>query len=148
MKPEPVLVEKSFPVPVSRLWKALTDESEMKKWYFDIPGFKPQVGFEFSFTGGPEDRKYLHLCKILEVIKEQKLSYSWRYDGYPGNSVVTFELEDEKGNSRLKLTHEGLETLPQDKMDFGRGNFEAGWNEIIIGSLNEYLGKQSVISMG
>jgi len=148
MNAEPVTFEKAFQVPVSRLWKALTDESEMKKWYFDIPGFRPEVGLEFRFLAGPEDRQYLHICRITEVIPDRKIAYGWRYDGYEGNSMVTFELTDENGNAMLRLTHEGLETFPQDNLDFERRNFEAGWHDIINGSLTEYLGKHAVISMG
>ncbi|HEX2394787.1 MAG TPA: SRPBCC domain-containing protein [Bacteroidales bacterium] len=148
MNAEPVTFEKAFQVPVSRLWKALTDESEMKKWYFDIPGFRAEVGFEFRFFGGPEDRQYMHICRITEVIPVRKIAYNWRYEGYEGNSMVTFELTDENGNSRLRLTHEGLETFPQDNLDFDRRNFEAGWHDIINRSLMEYLGKHAEISMG
>jgi uncharacterized protein YndB with AHSA1/START domain len=32
------------------VWKAITNAADMKQWYFDIPGFKPEVGFEFSFN--------------------------------------------------------------------------------------------------
>jgi uncharacterized protein YndB with AHSA1/START domain len=148
MNTEPIRVEKTFNVPLSRLWNAFTVGSEIRKWYFDIPDFVPEVGYEFSFTGESEGRKYLHLCRIVEVKKEQKLSYSWQYSGYPGKSLVTFEFEDDNGNCRLRLTHEGLETFPQDNPDFSRVNFEAGWSDIINGSLNEYLRKQPVISMG
>ncbi|HSH18897.1 MAG TPA: hypothetical protein VLA03_00500 [Draconibacterium sp.] len=30
-------------------WKAITVKEEMKKWYFDLEEFIPEVGFEFSF---------------------------------------------------------------------------------------------------
>lgn len=145
---EPVKVDKTFQIVASRLWKILTDESEMKKWYFDIPGFRAEEGYEFRFYGGPEERRYLHICQILEVIPEHKLSYSWRYDGFNGMSVVTFELEEENGNTKLCLTHEGIETFPQDNLDFNKVNFESGWTQIIQGSLSEYIEKNSVISMG
>ena len=148
MNAEPVTYEKTFQVPVSRLWKAFTDETEMKKWYFDISGFRAEVGIEFQFFGGIEERQYRHICRITEVIPERKIAYSWRYDGYAGNSIVTFEFADDNGNSILRLTHAGLETFPQDNLDFDRRSFEAGWHEIINGSLTKYLGKQSVISMG
>jgi uncharacterized protein YndB with AHSA1/START domain len=148
MNAEPVTFEKTFQVPVSRLWKAFTDETEMKKWYFDISGFRAEVGFEFRFFGGTEKRQYLHICRITELIPDRKIAYSWRYDGYAGNSTVTFEFANENGNSILRLTHSGLETFPQDNLDFDRGSFEAGWHEIINVSLTEYLGKHAVISMG
>jgi uncharacterized protein YndB with AHSA1/START domain len=137
---EPFVIERVYNAPVEKVWKALTDKNEMKKWYFDIAEFKPVVGFEFQFTGGSEDKTFLHLCKIEEVTENKKLKHSWRYDGYPGNSFVTFELFGEGGKTHLKLTHEGLETFP-DSPDFARKNFEAGWTQIIGKSLPEFLEK-------
>lgn len=139
MKPEPVIVERTFNAPVERLWRAITDRDEMKKWYFDIAEFKPEVGFEFSFEGGDENKTYVHLCKITEVIAGKKLTYSWRYEGYEGISFVTFEQFEEGEQTRLKLTHEGLETFPADNPAFARENFAAGWTEIINKNLKEFL---------
>ncbi|HLY70482.1 MAG TPA: SRPBCC domain-containing protein [Puia sp.] len=137
---EAFVMERVYDAAVEKVWKALTDKEAMKKWYFDIAEFKPVVGFEFQFTGENEGRIFLHICKIEEVVINKKLKYSWRYDGYPGKSFVAFELFDEKGKTRLRLTHEGLETFP-DVPDFARKNFEAGWTYIIGKSLPEYLGK-------
>ena len=72
MNNEVIIVEQSFDVPSNQVWKALTDNGEMKKWYFDIDSFKPEVGFEFHFTAGDDKNKYLHLCKITEVIPGKK----------------------------------------------------------------------------
>ncbi len=113
----------------------------MKSWYFDLAEFRPEVGFEFSFIGGTENKKFKHLCKITAVIKEKKLAYSWKYEGYPGESLVTFELFPEGNKTRLKLTHEGLDTFPSEIPDFARKNFEAGWTQIIGTSLKEYIEK-------
>src|SRR5215203_4587790 len=126
---QPIVVEARFNAPVSSIWKALTDEDEMRKWYFDLPGFVPEKGFEFNFSGGPSSEKqYLHLCKITDVLPEKRLTYSWRYDGYAGNSFVTFELENENDDTRFKLTHAGIETFPADNADLERKNFVEGWN--------------------
>jgi uncharacterized protein YndB with AHSA1/START domain len=132
-------IARTFNAPISKVWNAITNCEEMKKWYFDLPGFKPEVGFEFSFTGGPEDRKYVHLCKITDVITGKKLTYSWRYDGYEGNSFVTWELFDEGEKTRLTLTHEGLETFPATNPDFARKNFAEGWTYIVGTSLTNYF---------
>ncbi|MCD6019479.1 MAG: hypothetical protein K0S53_2600 [Bacteroidetes bacterium] len=138
MAHQPFIIERTYNAPVSLVWKAITNKEEMQKWYFDFSEFKPEVGFEFQFEGGTEDKTYLHLCKIMEVIENKKLTYSWRYDGYEGNSFVTFELFDEGKQTRLKLTHAGLETFPAIK-DFAKENFEAGWTEIIGKSLKEFV---------
>lgn len=135
-------IETTYQAPLQIVCKAIADKDEMKLWYFDLSEFKPEVGFEFRFLGGPvEGRQYLHLCKITEVIPEKKLAYTWRYDGFEGNTQVTFELFDEAGQTRLKLTHEGLETFPADNPDFARENFAKGWNWLIGTSLKEYLFK-------
>jgi uncharacterized protein YndB with AHSA1/START domain len=135
------VIERIFHAPVNRIWQALTDREEMKKWYFDIPAFKPEVGFEFQFYGqGHKGEQYLHLCRITDVIPGRKLRYSWQYDKYEGISFVTFELFREGENTRLVLTHEGLETFPQNNADFARESFAEGWTYLVTKSLNDYLG--------
>ncbi len=141
-KAEPILKEVILNAPVSMVWKAITDKDEMKKWYFDFKEFKPEIGFEFRFYGGPPEKQYLHICKITEVISEKELKYSWKYDGYTGISFVTFKLLPEGNKTTLKLIHEGIESFPTDIPDFAKKNFEEGWTHIIHTSLKEYFGKQ------
>jgi len=106
----------------------------------DFPGFVPEPDFEFRFTGGPSpEKQYLHLCRITDVVPEKRLTYSWRYDGCAGNSFVTFELKEEKGGTRLRLTHSGIETFPKDNPDLAKNNFVEGWNHIVNISLKNYL---------
>ncbi len=142
MKTNPIIKEVTINAPVAQVWKAITDKNEMKHWYFDLENFEPVVGFQFQFYGGTEDKQYLHLCTVKEVIVNQKLSYSWRYEGYPGNSLVTFELFDEGDHTRVKLTHEGVETFPTDDPNFAIESFTKGWNQIIGTNLKEYLEKE------
>jgi len=140
--PEPFVIERVYDAPVEKVWKALTDKNDMKKWYFDIAEFEPVIGFEFTFTGRNEknDKTYIHLCRIEEVVVNRKLSYSWRYEGHEGISRVTFELNQENGKTRLKLIHEGIETFP-DSPDFAKSNFEGGWSYLIGKSLMEFVEK-------
>ena len=140
MEAQSIVVERSFNVPVFKVWKAITDKDEMKNWYFDLAEFKAERGFNFQFSGGPSpEKQYLHLCEVIEVIPEKKLMYSWRYDGYEGNSFVSFDLQTEDDKTLLKLTHIGLESFPQENPDFAAKNFEEGWNEIVNTSLKNYL---------
>src|SRR4051812_15622172 len=110
MMEQPIIIERTYHAPVAKVWKALTDKTFMKEWYFDLAEFKAEPGFEFSFPGGPDGKSYTHLCKVVEVVDEKKISYTWRYEGYEGDSLVSFELFDEGEHTRVKLTHEGLET--------------------------------------
>ena len=146
MKQEPFVIERTLNAPIEKVWRAITDKDQMKQWYFDLADFKPEPGFEFQFVGGKDDRSYLHLCKITEVIPQKRLQYSWRYDGYEGISFVTFELFAEGNKTRLVLTHEGLETFPETNKDFAKENFAAGWTDIIGRSLKEFVEKANVVS--
>ena len=143
MKNEPFVIERTYEASASVIWKALTDEHEMKKWYFDLPGFRAEPGYEFTFTAGPKDGpKYTHLCKITEVIPGKKIAYTWRYEGYTGDSLVTFELFSEGNKTRVKLTHAGLETFPADKdPGLAKKNFEQGWTSFLDVQLKKYLEK-------
>ena len=141
MNTEPFVIERIYNAPIAQVWKAISDKNEMKKWYFDIAAFKAEVGFEFSFVGtGKEGEKYVHLCKVIEVIKEKKLTYSWRYEGFEGNSYVTFELSAEGEKTKLKLTHAGLETFPATANNaFAKENFAQGWTYITGTSLQQFV---------
>ncbi|HEU5290052.1 MAG TPA: SRPBCC domain-containing protein [Cyclobacteriaceae bacterium] len=140
MKNSSFIIERVMNAPVASVWKAITDKDAMKQWYFDLAEFKPVVGFEFSFPGqGHKGEKYIHHCKITEVVKERKLAYSWRYEGFDGISFVHFELFAEGNSTRVKLTHEGLETFPQNNPDFAKESFAAGWTEVIGTLLKKFV---------
>ena len=142
MQNQPFVIERIYNAPIEKVWSAISDNNEMKKWCFVLAEFKPEVGFEFQFSSGPPHKTYLHLCKVTEVIIGKKLAYSWRYDGYHGNSFVTFELFAEGTKTKLKLTHEGLESFTaSNSLDLDKKNFEAGWAQIIGVTLKEFLEK-------
>ena len=142
MENQTIELEQLLNASVRKVWKAITDKDEMKQWYFDLAAFKPEVGFKFKFWGGPSpEKQYLHLCEITEVIPLKKLTYSWRYDGYPGKSFVTFELHEQGNKTLVKLIHKGIGTFASENPDFAIHNFEEGWDEIINKSLKEYLEK-------
>ena len=142
--PQPFVIERSYNAPVETVWNAITDKTQMKQWYFDLDDFKPEVGFEFKFDGGSDDKVHHHLCKIVEVVPHKKLKYSWSYEGFEGMSYVTFELFDEAKTTKVKLTHEGLETFPQNNPDFAKESFMKGWTYILGTSLKNFLEKQAI----
>ncbi|WP_316792224.1 SRPBCC domain-containing protein [Pedobacter frigoris] len=144
MKTDPFVIERTFTAPIPAVWQAITDPGQMKEWYFDLEDFKPEAGFKFQFLAGSEQKKYLHICKVTEVREGSKLTYSWQYDNYEGQSWVTFELFDAgDGKTRVKLTHTGLGSFPsKDDPAFSKQSFADGWTYIIGTSLKEYLEKE------
>jgi uncharacterized protein YndB with AHSA1/START domain len=138
----PFVIERILNAPVEKVWTAISSKEEMNNWYFKIAAFKLEVGFTFQFIGeGGNGEPYTHHCEIKEVVPMKKLSYTWRYEGIPGNSLVAFELFPEGNKTILKLTHTGLETFVTDNPDFRKESFVEGWTHIIGQSLPEYLEK-------
>ena len=138
----PIITERVINVPIEKVWNAITSKEEMDNWYFKMDDFKPEVDFRFQFSGeGRKGEKYIHLCEITEVVPMKKLSYTWRYEGIPGNSLVEFELSSEGDKTKLKLTHTGVETFATDNTDFAKDSFVQGWSEIIGKTLPGYLEK-------
>ena len=135
---EPMVIERTFNAPIGTVWKAITNKAVMKRWYFDLKEFKPEVGFEFQFVVEHEGVVYDHRCRVTKVIPQKMIAYTWRYEGYPGDSLVTFELFPEGDKTRLRLTHNGLETFPA-LPGFAPKNFKEGWTQIIGTSLKEFL---------
>jgi len=141
MSKKPLVVERLYDAPIEKLWQAITDKEQMKNWYFDVPAFEPVVGNLFTFTGENEGRTFLHLCEVKEVTPLKRLSYTWRYEGVEGSSLLTFELFEEGHKTKLRLSHAGLETFPQNK-DFQKENFVGGWDYILGTSLPNFLTDQ------
>ncbi len=117
--------------PIDQVWNAITQKEIMKEWYFDLEEFKPEPGFTFTFTAGPDGRSYIHECTITRAEKPALLEYSWKYRGYEGESFVLFELTAEGDKTRIRLTHRGLESFPASNPDFAAKNFEGGWTALI-----------------
>jgi uncharacterized protein YndB with AHSA1/START domain len=136
-----VVIEHTFDAPVEKVWDAISNNDSLKQWYFNLPEFRPEVGFEFEFQGAPPGKEpYHHKCKITEVIPGKKLAYTWRYEGWKGISTVTFELFPEGKQTKLRLTHSGLDSFAiNNNPDLDAHNFVAGWSDILGRSLKEFV---------
>lgn len=73
---------------------------------------------------------------------KKKIAYHWRYDGYAGDSIVTWELagaDDDEGGTQLKFTHAILKPFPQDDPIFSREACQGGWNYFLNERLKPFL---------
>jgi uncharacterized protein YndB with AHSA1/START domain len=135
-----LVLERLLNAPSDLVWKALTNITLLKKWLPFFPDFKAEVGFETRFELGPDDHKYMHICKVLEVVPGKRITYTWYYEGYAGKSHVTFELFPEGDTTKVILTHTITEAFPDDPA-FSRKNFAEGWTYTIDG-LKDFTEKE------
>lgn len=145
MKNEPVVVERTYNAPVKTVWDAITDIEKMRQWYFPmLEDFQPEVGFETRFDVAHKGAAFTHIWKVKEVEPLKKISYEWRYGGFPGDSVVSWELFPEEDGTRLVLTHAGLETFRSDENPgLAKENFVAGWTSFVGTKLKEFVEQQT-----
>ncbi|MFD2962711.1 MULTISPECIES: SRPBCC family protein [Olivibacter] len=134
-----VVIERIYEATMEKVWEALTNKDQMKQWYFDVSDFKAEVGFEFQFSAENEGKIYLHKCQVVEAKPITKIAYTWSYEGYEGQSLVTFELFSEDENkTRLKLTHSGTDSFLSHP-DFEKADFNEGWESILGQSLRNFV---------
>jgi uncharacterized protein YndB with AHSA1/START domain len=139
---EQIIVEQTFNRSIETVWNSITEIDLMRQWYFEnIPSFKPEVGFETQFNVKSQGRNFIHMWKVTEVVPLKKITYNWKYDGYPGDSFVVFELFHQNNLTKLKLTHNVQESFPGHIPEFSREIGIEGWNFFIRKRLKEYLEK-------
>jgi uncharacterized protein YndB with AHSA1/START domain len=145
MKNDPVIVERVYNAPLKTVWEAITDLEKMQQWYFPmLTEFEPEAGFETRFDVTHDDKLFVHIWKIKEVVPFKKISYEWKFGDYPGDSLVSWELFPDGEGTRIVLTHEGLESFRGDlHPDLAADNFRLGWTDFIGSKLKNYVEAQT-----
>lgn len=122
-----VVVERDFPHPPERLWRALTQPHLMAEWLMQND-FVPAVGHRFKLRGewgGVLD------CEVLAVEPNKLLSYTWDFENedpnYALRSVVTFTLTPTAAGTHLRMEQKGFR--PTQKQAYGGAH--AGWKQML-----------------
>lgn len=81
---------------------ALTDPIQLNRWIASKAKTDLRRGGEYSFgwEAGP--------VRILDLIADKKLSYSWNWEKEP-DTVTTWELEGSEGGTRVTVVQSGFE---------------------------------------
>jgi uncharacterized protein YndB with AHSA1/START domain len=101
--------------PREAVYDVLIRPDELERYIATRAAVELRTGGHYSFgwkEGGP--------IKILDLVPEERLSYSWTYENQP-ETVVTWTLEGSGGKTRLTLVHSGF---AQDRKN---GGYKAGW---------------------
>ncbi|MEW6412906.1 MAG: SRPBCC domain-containing protein [Candidatus Zixiibacteriota bacterium] len=140
---EPIVVEETYEASIETVWEAITNVELMRQWYFDnIPAFRPEVGFETQFNVKSGERNFPHLWKVTDVSPLERIVYTWKFEGYQGDSFVVWELSRENKSTRLKLTCHITEDFPDGIPEFKRESCIAGWEYFLKQRLKDFLSKR------
>lgn len=122
-----VVVERDFPHPPMKLWRALTTPHLMAEWLMKTD-FAPEPGRRFTLSGdwgGTLD------CRVLEIEPLRRLAYSWDHahedPALSLKSVVTFTLTPTASGVHLRVEQTGFR--PEQKQAAGGARF--GWTRML-----------------
>jgi len=111
-----------------KIWQALTNKTQMKEWYFDIPDFELKENAIFNFYEPGGKNEFHHQCKILEILPNKKFSHTWTHPNKSkGESIVTWLLEENNNTTTVTVNHEGIESFADAGPAFVKENYQMGW---------------------
>jgi len=140
VRSEPIIVEQPFSVQPDVVWQAITNPDLMRRWYFEqIEDFRPEVGFETQFDIEVGGRIFRHQWKVTDVVPGKSITYTWRYEGFPGLGTTEWKISKTDEGTKLVLTSTGIESFSQDIPEFTRERGQAGWEYFIRESLPNFL---------
>ncbi len=136
----PIIVKQSFNSPINKVWEVLSEESHLKKWYFNVENYHFEIGSEYSFYESADTKQFLHKCRFLNIIPHKLIEYTWTYPSHSkGSSVVKWEIQEKNGKTEVTISHSGTENFADGGEMFVRSNFEMGWTSIVQTLLRNYL---------
>ncbi len=113
------------------IFKALTDPSIMKKWFFAGPdGWSSTVdanvikGGMFKIDMHGEEETYSHKGEYREVIENEKIVFTWNSQSVT-DTLVSITLKEVDGGTEVKLVHD---FMPNKEM---KTNHTNGWTTIL-----------------
>jgi uncharacterized protein YndB with AHSA1/START domain len=116
-----VVVERDFPHPPEKVWRALTQPHLIEEWLMKND-FKPMVDHRFNLRGdwGAVD------CQVVAVEANKTLAYTWGAFGL--ESVVTWTLTPSSTGTHLRMEHSGFQ-LPQQRQAYEGAKL--GWQRFL-----------------
>ncbi len=123
-----VVLQREFPQPVDRVWRAITDSEVIAKWLMPNT-FMPTVGHEFTFQTKPAPGfDGVVQCRVIAVEPEKSLSYTWKGGGI--DTVVEWSLTPTEKGTLLQLRHHGFKGIRGSLIKRILGN---GWKSLLTG---------------
>ena len=128
-----IVVERTVPHGVEKVWKALTTSELVAQWLMQND-LAAQVGHRFNFRATPIPGLWNGVtdCEVLEIEPLRRLVYSWCASGAEAaeglKTVVTWTLTPVDGGTRVRMEQSGFRP---DKDAQGHQMMGGGWLRIV-----------------
>ncbi len=131
---EAVVIERNIVVTADRerVWRAITTPEYIAKWFEPIRFERLAEGCALTFAWGGEG-------SIALVEPMNRFGFRWQIaPPHPAQTLVVFALETVPEGTRITVTEQGFETLPDEVRQEHFKNNTQGW-EHMLGELIAYL---------
>ena len=128
--PTSLVISRTYPASVERVFKAWTDANQLGQWFAPTDDYTTKanvdlrVGHEYRIAithKGGNVHTILGTYRLIEP--PRKLVYTWRWEGGPmADTLVTVDFAPEAETTRVTITHEQF-TNTED-----RDKHNEGWN--------------------
>jgi uncharacterized protein YndB with AHSA1/START domain len=123
--PSTLVIERVFPHPPEKLWRALTENPLIAQWLMKND-FEPVVGQKFQFCAEPVPNwNGLIDCEVLIIDRPKRLSYSWSSMGL--DFVVLWTLTPSETGTHLRMEQSGFR--PGQEQAYKGANY--GWQKFL-----------------
>ena len=137
--PTSLVVERTFPHPQEKLWRALTESRLLAQWMMNND-FEPVPGRRFQFRADPQPNwSGIVDCEVLAVDPPRQLSYNWGVGGPQSGTqwVVLWTLTPAEGGTHVRMEQSGF--TADQKGAYQGANY--GWQRF-FGGLEKVLAEQ------
>jgi uncharacterized protein YndB with AHSA1/START domain len=128
--PSSLLISRTYPASVDRVFKAWTDANQLGQWFAPTDDYTTQaivdleVGHEYRIAithKGGNIHTILGTYRLIDP--PRKLVYTWRWEGGPmADTLVTVDFAPDGNATKVTITHEQF-TNTED-----RDKHNEGWN--------------------
>ena len=131
---EAVMIERSIVVTADRerVWRAITTPEHLAKWFEPISFERLAVGEALTFGWDGEG-------SIALVEPMDRFGFHWQIaPPHPAQTLVVFALETVPEGTRITVTEQGFEALPDEVRQARFKDNTLGWEQV-LGELIAYL---------
>jgi uncharacterized protein YndB with AHSA1/START domain len=128
--PTSLVISRTYPASVDRVFKAWTDANQLGQWFAPTDDYTTnasvdlRVGHPYRIAithKGGNVHTILGTYRLIEP--PRKLVYTWRWEGGPASdTLVTVDFTPEGNSTKVTITHEQFTTTED------RDKHNEGWN--------------------
>jgi uncharacterized protein YndB with AHSA1/START domain len=127
-----IKLERFYNHPIQTVWAAISEVDAISDWFIQAD-FKPQVGYQYTFTHETTTVR----GTVLEVNDPNKLVYTWIVGNTTAVTEVSWSLSPKGSGTQLVLEHDGFDNYQESAVAMFDSSVQ-GW-QAVAEALEKYL---------